>query len=144
MRASLPRTACAAALVALLVSGCGGSGAPKKVKITGKFLKDGQPATYTKDTYVTLIFKPIIPMKGNNPDGTAVATSYSAKVQPELGTYEVTVPAGKYQVNLFIPPPPNAPPGSVPSPTADNQGKIYDLNADQTLDLPVPTAGDRR
>src|SRR5262245_56734418 len=115
MRASLPRAACAFALVALLVSGCG-AGAPKKIKVTGKFLKDGQPVTYTKDTYVTLIFTPVIPQLPGNKPSTIKATSYPATVQPELGTYAAEMPAGKYRVNLFILEP-GAAPGGAPPPT---------------------------
>src|SRR5205823_13550785 len=101
MRAFLPRAACAVALVALLLCGCGG-GAPKKIKVSGKFLKDGQPVTYTKETYVTLIFTPVIPPQLGNVPSTIPATTYPAKVKAEAGTYEAEMPAGKYRVNLFI------------------------------------------
>src|SRR5947209_5968182 len=113
MRATLPR---AVALAVLLAAGCG-DGGPKMIKVTGKFLKDGQPVTYDKAAYVTLIFKPIVQMKGNNATGSVVATSYPAKVKPDLGTYEVTLPAGKYNVNLYIPPEKGAAAGSAPPPT---------------------------
>lgn len=137
MRATLPRAACAFALVALLVCGCGGA-APKKIKVTGKFLKNGQPVTYTKDTYVTLIFTPVIPKQLGNVPSTIPANTYPAKVAAELGTYEAEMPAGKYRVNFFILEP-GAAPGKAPPPNQTGEwGEIYELTDSRTLDLPVP------
>src|SRR5262249_158864 len=117
--------------------GCGG-GAPKKIKVTGKFLKDGQPVTYTKDTYVTLIFTPVIPKPVGNIQSTVPATTYPAKVTAESGTYTAQMPAGRSRVNLFILAPGLAP-GSVKPPTQGGEtGEIYELNDSRTLDLPVP------
>ena len=131
MRVSLPRAACAIALVALLVAGC--KSGPKMVKVTGRFVANGQAVTYPKDTYVTLMFIPV---------SEGMTKRQPATVNGEAGTFAVELAAGQYQVSFSaiptgvqigdmknIPKPPTGGAGS---------GETFDLTAPKVLDIPVP------
>jgi hypothetical protein len=78
-----------AGLILGALPGCGGSA--NRVKITGKFVKNGQPFEVSKGTYVTLTFA------DSEKDG-----SYIANYSHASGTYEVTVPPGKYRLQYHI------------------------------------------
>ena len=124
---SLSRTSFGLAVLAILITGCGG---PKIVKINGKLLKNGTPMIVSEETYVTLSFIGES-TKENNLD----AKTYSAKFDQKSGTYSVELPAGNYRVMQIVALPAtkegklNAPSKSVKS------EKIYELTTDQELDL---------
>jgi hypothetical protein len=122
------------ALVSLLIAGCG---KPKSVKVTGRYLKDGQPFSFPDKTLVTLIFIP---------EDDAAARKH-AKSKPDLSGYEVDLPPGKYRVSFtafpaeFQPGDAAAAPGGAPMPPPPGQanlGELYDLTSAKTLDLAVP------
>src|SRR5262245_58780036 len=129
MRFSLLRPLGTLTLVfCVCAAGCG----PKTVKVSGRILKDGQPTTFTKKTYVTLKFIP--------DDGKG--DTVGAKIDNEAGTYEVDLTPGRYRVSLFVPPE-NFQAGDrrlLPPPTGGAGGdEVYDLTTSKTLDLPVPS-----
>jgi hypothetical protein len=115
-----------------LIAGCG----PSKVKITGKILRNGAPVTYSEAEVEKMTM----------PAGLRFITaqggqSYPAKFVFADGTYSVELPAGKYRVNVFIPPKNFDPgkPGSMPPPVSgrDGEGEVFDLSSSQVLDLNI-------
>jgi hypothetical protein len=133
MASGFRRTGLGLAALALALTGC----APKAVKVNGRLLKGGQPMVVSEDTYVTLSFVP-------DGAGPRAASSHSARFDPKSGAYSVELPAGRYRTMLVVALPPkkeakgkesravNAPSRPV---TSD---KVYDLTADQVLDIEVP------
>lgn len=121
MPRSCARSALAAGVLLLvLLAGCGG---PKMVTVRGKLLKGGEPYK-AKKTYVTIMFAPAEEKPG---------TTYPAKYDPDEGAYKITMPAGKYKVGITV-----GQPGDDEvyiSPMTNS--KVYDLNSNQELDLPV-------
>ena len=137
MRTTLLRALSALVIVSLLLTGCAGS---KTVKVSGKFLKDGQPYSFPDQTLVTLIFMPV-----DKPE----APRKNAQVKPDLSGYEVEIPPGKYRVSFTAFPAdfepgssaaPSGPMAKPPVPGSDSKGdgEVYDLTSAKKLDLPVP------
>lgn len=125
------------AALALVSAGCG----PKIVKVSGKLVKNGLPQTFAEEDYVTISFRP------EKVDEVNGITSYAATINRPAGTYEVSLPAGKYHVNVFVPPKgfavPDAmsqqPAKSMPPPAGDLAGgPVHDIKGSMTLDLPIP------
>lgn len=115
----------------VLIPGCG----PKKVRVSGKFVKNGVVQSFPVDKYVTLQFVPV------DPDNGGQRRSYPARIDNVAGTYEVELLAGKYYISLFIEPP-KGPAGNttlVRAPTAQATDKTeYDFKSNTTQDIMVP------
>ena len=109
-------------MVLALLAGCGGE---KKVKITGKLLKNGQPFTVSRDTYVTIAFIP----EGETPN----QKTHPAKFHRSTGAFEIELLAGKYRVNYIIVEK-NKEPLPVPP---EQKTKTYDLIENQELDIEI-------
>ncbi len=125
MRRSIAFVAC----VLLAVAGC----TPKTVKVSGKLVHNGQVATFTEDTYVTLQFIPV--------DAQAGRKSYPATVNRPQGSYEVQLPAGKYRVSLLVPPKNfDMSQGQfMPPPIGGGEnGPEYEFQSDTVQDITVP------
>jgi hypothetical protein len=121
----------AATCLLIAVPGCG----PKKVKVSGRLVKNGAVQTYHEDQYITLQFVPV-------DTGDTHVRSYPAKVNPTAGTYEVELLAGKYHISLFIAPPQGSKPGTALPPTRPNAAATdaneYDFTSSTTHDITVP------
>lgn len=137
MRISRRFIACVSIAIFLTIAGCG----PKTVTVKGRLLKNGAPQTFAEDDYVTITFRP------EKVDENEGSTSYPATINRPAGTYEVTLPAGRYHVNVFVPPKGFAvpdmmsdrPANPVPPPAGDLAGgPVHDLTGSMTLDLPIP------
>src|SRR5438128_1999530 len=100
-------------LTAAIAPGCG----PKIVKITGKLVRDGQTLQVSPDTYVTIMFRP---------EAQGAERSYPAKFTHATGTYEVQLPAGKYNVSVSVLPPTQKGQKNPPKPPPPGAGaKVY-------------------
>jgi|GEM_PF-1503902 hypothetical protein len=121
------------AVLFMTASGCG----PKVVKVSGRILKDGQAVTIS-DSDEQGMSMPMTVVFRTESGGQ----SYPAKVDRSAGTYEVTLPAGKYRASVFVPPkggfpdPKDKKKGGPPIPKKD-EGEIHDLSESKTLDLTV-------
>jgi hypothetical protein len=122
--------------VAVLMVALASCGKQKDLKITGRLLRDGKPVVLQTEAEqkmpVTLMF---IPLTQGQDD-----RRYPAKFDPSTGNYEVTLPAGKYRVNIFVPDPKR---GFIPPPpnkagNTEQDGKTYELLKPQELDLEAP------
>jgi hypothetical protein len=115
---------CLAAVVMMgllmTAAGCG----DKKVKITGKLMKDGQPFTTSADTLVTLTFAP---------DVEKSEQTYNGRFNHETGGYEVELPPGKYRARYVIVKK-GAPPLIV-SPEATKT--VHDLSTTKELNIEI-------
>ena len=128
------RAAVGSVFLALACSGCGGD---KKVKITGKLLKDGHPMIVSMETYVTLSFIPVF--DAEDKAQASKVTSHSAKFDQTTGTYAIELPSGTYRTMLVIslPPDPKKPGQLGPTRTIKSD-KQHELKKIQELDIEVP------
>jgi hypothetical protein len=131
MRRFLAPALAAAACLLIAVPGCG----IKKVKISGRFVKNGVVQTFHEDQYVTLQFVPV-----ETPDGQR--RSYPAKIDLTAGTYDVELVAGKYRISFFVAPPQGSKPGTALPISKPNAGSTdpneYDFTSSTTHDITVP------
>ncbi len=114
--------------------GCG----ERTITIKGQLLHKGQPLDLTalprgvKEAPAfpaTVIFRPATDSRERK------GKRYRATVDMATSTYEVQLPPGKYRASVFVPGLSACTPG--PPDTQDAPGKVYDLSADQSLNLPV-------
>src|SRR2546423_18449 len=110
----------AALLVVVFLAGCGG---PKLVKVNGKLTQDSKPLQVSNKTLVTIMFAPVEQTGQTSP----------AKFDPEQGTYTVTIPTGKYRVNVVVVKEQNKPPINPPM----DPNKTYEIVDDQEIDLEI-------
>jgi hypothetical protein len=113
----------------LAVPGC----TPKVVKVTGKLVRNGQVAIFPDDAYVTLQFIPV--------DQQAGRRSYSATLNRPQGTYEVSLPTGKYRISLFVPPKDydmSKPEFALPPGRPAENGPEFEFKSDTVQDITVP------
>jgi hypothetical protein len=91
-------SACAIALlVAILLSGCGGSG---KFQARGRVVKGGAPLTLPEQEYLRIVFHPVVP------EGERARNTYVAVYKNNDGSFQVVgpdgkgLPPGKYRVAI--------------------------------------------
>lgn len=77
------------AILALMITGCGGG--PKTVKVTGILKNKGATLNASPATMITLHF---IPTSGGH--------TYPARVKGDQGTYEAEMPVGTYNVKFIM------------------------------------------
>src|SRR5262249_43142722 len=130
MRRAVVPLLIAPALVLLAVPGC----SPRKVRVSGRLVKNGAVQTYPADQYITLQFVPV-EAGGDQP------RTYSATIDHAAGTYEVELRPGQYYISVFVPPPPgpDGKPPRVPKPGGLSADRTeFEFKSSTTHDITVP------
>ena len=105
---------------------------PRKITITGKITRDGNPYTPTPDTYVTIKFVPAIEGGGNEPTGTFKHAD---------GSYTIDVFPGKYRHRVMIVEPAKKTGKGDPKPVGPKQtlaAEPVDFTTAREYDIAVP------
>jgi hypothetical protein len=110
-------------MVIAALPGCGA----KKVKITGKLMKNGQPLMVSRDTSVMNVFIP------DTDTGTVNPQTLLARFQRATEAYEIELLAGAYRINYIITEK-GQQPGHAPP---EQKAKSYDLTKNQEVDIEI-------
>ncbi|MGE0607951.1 MAG: hypothetical protein AB7O62_12725 [Pirellulales bacterium] len=81
-------------LLMVAVSGCGGEGGPKTVKVKGKITKDGAAVSVPAGGLGTISFNELV-------NGNIGAEIFQGIISAD-GTFEVDVAPGKYRVAVLV------------------------------------------
>jgi hypothetical protein len=117
-------------LAALLPVGC----ARKKVTVSGKVVRSGQPIAVSKTGIVRVTLVPIV-------DAGSHFTTYPSKTKPD-GSFEISnVPRGKYRIAVEVldPTPRHDALGGVFSPRSSKIERDIDGKAPLQVDITQPT-----
>src|SRR5579883_1190518 len=79
----------------LLLFGLIGCGGAKPITVQGMLSRGGQPVKVKADTSLMIMFA--------RAEGEISRTTYPAALNPEDGTYTVSLPPGKYKVGVICP-----------------------------------------
>ncbi|MCI0456731.1 MAG: hypothetical protein L0Z62_07110 [Gemmataceae bacterium] len=122
------------ACLMLAVCGCG----EQTVTIKGQLLLDGKAldlGALPKAGKDVPAFPPAVIFLPAAEPADGKGKRYRATLDINAGTYEVQLPPGKYRVSVFVPGLSAETPAPADTPNASS--KVYELNASQSLNLPV-------